>query len=74
MKCNWIEKKILKLASKIIDKHKLSNDPLELSPFVLDMLDISYSFDKFVQHMASLQDKKEESQIIIPIGDQKYKS
>ena len=74
MKCNWIEKLILKQAIKIINKHKTSDDPAALSPFVLDLMDLSLAFDDFVQHLGSLLQKKEEPNFIIPITEQKYKS
>lgn len=74
MKCNWIEKMILKKASKIIDKHVLSDDPKELSPFVLDMLEISNSFDRFVEHMSMLTKNNSPKSVFIPFSEQKYTS
>lgn len=74
MKCNWIEKLILKQTIKIINKHKTSDDPAALSPFVLDLMDLSLAFDGFVQHLGSLLDKQQKPDFVIPITEQKYKS
>ena len=74
MKCSWIEKIILKQTIKIINKHKTSEDPSELAPFVLDLMDLSLAFDKFVQHLASLIEKEEKPDFVFPVAEQKYKS
>ena len=74
MKCNWIEKLILRWTIKIINKHKISDDPSVLSPFVLDLMDLSLAFDGFVQHLGSLLQKEEQPNLVVPILKQEYKS
>lgn len=72
MKLNLIQKLILSWATKIINKHQKTDNPSELSPFLMDLMEISLAFDNLISHLVRIQEPSPS--LTIPYSEQKYKS
>ena len=71
MKLNLIQKLILSWAAKIINKHTETDNPEELSPFLMGLMEVSIAFDGLIAHLVKIQ---EPTNISVPFSESKYKS